>query len=73
MAMAEALFPGFLEAILRRTSRPPVLWLDTYYTPYSNCSFQGIFGKTWFSMVNTSFLVEGRHETLKKEGIWSST
>ena len=30
--------------------------------------FQGIFGKTWFSMVNASVLVEGRHDTLKNEG-----
>ena len=33
--------------------------------------FQGIFGKTWFSMVNTSFSVDGRHDTLKKDGAWS--
>ena len=30
---------------------------------------QGIFEKTWFSIVIPPFLVEGRHDTLKKEGI----
>ena len=34
--------------------------------------FHTIFGKAWFSMVEKSFLVEGRHDTLRKRaGIWS--
>ena len=36
---------------------------------YDTRCFLGILGKTWVCMVNTPFLVEGRHDTLKKMSI----